>query len=217
MPWEVTQLENKNAVLIVDDDPALLKMAGEILRGDYAVSCVKSGYEAVALLQTDYMPDIILLDIDMPGLSGFDTLTALREIEDAQDIPVVFLTGVTKTEAELKGLSCGAVDYITKPFIKEILLARLKVHLGNGKRLRQLSMMDKNRQEIRIDEDKFEQRSVGLSDTEKKVLRLIALGYTNQEIGEALHYSYNYVKKVVGTIYEKKYVNKRSELKKLFL
>jgi DNA-binding response OmpR family regulator len=163
----VTQLENKNAVLIVDDDPALLKMAGEILRGNYAVSCVKSGYEAVTLLQTDYMPDIILLDIDMPGLSGFDTLTALREIEDAQDIPIVFLTGVTKAEAELKGLSCGAVDYITKPFIKEILLARLKVHLENGKRLRQLSMMEKNKQEIRIDEEKFEQISAGLSDTEK--------------------------------------------------
>jgi DNA-binding response OmpR family regulator len=217
LAWEGTQLEVKNAVLIVDDDPVLLKMAGEILRDDYAVSCAKSGYEAVDLLQMDYRPDIILLDIDMPGLSGFGTLTALREIEDAQDIPIVFLTGVTKTEAELKGLSCGAVDYITKPFIKEILLARLKVHLENGKRLRQLNMMEKNKQEIRIDEEKFERTSAGLSDTEKKILRLIALGYTNQEIGESLHYSYNYVKKVVGTIYEKKYVSKRSELKKLFL
>lgn len=217
MAWEVTQLEDKNTILIVDDDPALLKMAGEILRGNFAVSCVKSGCEAVALLQTDYMPDIILLDIDMPELNGFDTLTALREIENAQDIPIVFLTGVTRTEAELKGLSCGAVDYITKPFIKEILLARLKVHLENGKRLRQLSIVEKNRQEIRIDEGKFEQTSAGLNDTEKKVLRLIVLGYTNQEIGEALHYTYNYVKKVVATIYEKKYVSKRSELKKLFL
>ena len=217
MAWEVTQLEDKNTILIVDDDPALLKMAGEILRGNYAVSCVKSGCEAVALLQTDYLPDIILLDIDMPELNGFDTLTALREIENAQDIPIVFLTGVTRTEAELKGLSCGAVDYITKPFIKEILLARLKVHLENGKRLRQLSIVEKNRQEIRIDEGKFERTSAGLSDTEKKVSRLIALGYTNQEIGDALHYSYNYVKKVVATIYEKKYVSKRSELKKLFL
>ena len=217
MAWEVTQLEDKNTILMVDDDPALLKMAGEILRGNYAVSCVKSGCEAVALLQTDYLPDIILLDIDMPELNGFDTLTALREIENAQDIPIVFLTGVTRTEAELKGLSCGAVDYITKPFIKEILLARLKVHLENGKRLRQLSIVEKNRQEIRIDEGKFEQTSAGLNDTEKKVLRLIVLGYTNQEIGDALHYSYNYVKKVVATIYEKKYVSKRSELKKLFL
>ncbi len=211
------QLEDKNAVLIVDDDPALLKMSGEILKGDYEVSCVKSGSEAVSLLQMDYMPDIILLDVDMPGLNGFDTLIALRQIEDVQDIPIVFLTGVTKTKAELKGLSCGAVDYITKPFVKEILLARLKVHMENGKRLRQLSMMEKNSQEIRIDEEKFEQISVGLSDTEKKILRLIALGYTNQEMGEALHYSYNYVKKVVGAIYEKKYVSKRSELKKLLL
>ncbi len=210
-------MENKNAVLIIDDDLALLKMAGEILRSHYAVSCVKSGNEAIALLQTDYMPDIILLDIDMPELCGFETLSALREIEDVQEIPIVFLTGVSKTEAELKGLSSGAVDYITKPFIKEILLARLKVHIENGKRLRQLSIKEKESQESRIDGDKFEQASVGLSDTEKKIMRLIVLGYTNQEIGEELHYSYNYVKKVVATIYEKKHVSKRSELKKLFL
>lgn len=210
-------MDNKNKVLIVDDDTVLLKMAGEILRSNYEVSCVKSGYDAVKLLKTDYMPDILLLDIDMPGLNGFDTLALLREIEDARDIPVVFLTGVAKTEAELKGLSSGAVDYITKPFIKEILLARLKIHLENGNRLRQFSMQEKNRQEARLDEERLERAAAGLSDTEKKILRLIALGYTNQEIGEALHYSYNYVKKVVATIYEKKYVSKRSELKKLFL
>lgn len=210
-------MERKNMILIVDDDLTLLKMAGEILNGIYSVSLVKSGYEAIELLRTDYVPDIILLDIDMPEMNGFETLKALQNMEDCQGIPVVFLTGMHQAESELEGLSCGAVDYITKPFVKEILLARLKVHIENGKRLRQLSAMAQNRQELRIDEEKFEQISDGLSDTEKKILRLIVLGYTNQEIGETLHYSYNYVKKVVGTIYEKKYVRKRSELKKMFL
>lgn len=210
-------MENKNAVLIVDDDPALLKMAGEILRADYAVSCVKSGREAISLLEQDYMPDIILLDVDMPGLNGFDTLTALRRIEDARDIPVVFLTGANQTAAELKGLTSGAVDYITKPFIKEILLARLRVHLENGKRLRQLSMIEKNKLVSSIDETKFEAFVKDFTETERKVMRLIALGYSNQEISDALSYSYFYVKKVVGVIYEKKQVGKRNELKKLLI
>lgn len=210
-------MENKNAVLIIDDDPALLRMAGEILRNHYAVSCVKSGQEAIALLQTDYMPDIILLDIEMPGISGFETLPALRNIKDMWNVPIIFLTGVTNTEAELKGLSCGAVDYITKPFIKEILLARLKVHLETGRKVKQFSETKKNDKEARIDEKRYEILAMDLTTTERKVFRLIALGYSNQEIGEELHYSYNYVKKVVGVIYGKKYVRKRSELKKLFL
>lgn len=205
-------MADKNSVLIVDDDPVLLKMAGEMLRKDYLVSCVKSGQAAIRLLQADYSPDIILMDVDMPCLNGFDTLLALREREKTQDIPVLFLTGVTKTEAELKGLSCGAVDYIRKPFVGEVLLARMRVHLENGKRIR------KGTESISggIDEEKFRRISSDLSDTEKKILRLAALGYTNQEIGEALCYSYNYVKKVVGIIYEKKNVNRRSDLKKLF-
>lgn len=209
-------MENENTVLIVDDDPALLKMAGEILRADYMVSCVKSGGEALSLLEGDYMPDIILLDVDMPGLNGFDTLTALREIEDARDIPVVFLTGANQPESELKGLSSGAADYVTKPFIKEILLARLRVHLENGKRLRQLSMMEKNKQGVRIDEVKFETLAKDLTETERKVMRLIALGYTNQEVGEKLHYSYAYIKKVSNIIYSKLGFTKRNEIKSYF-
>jgi DNA-binding response OmpR family regulator len=210
-------MENKHAVLIVDDDTTLLKMAGEILRDDYAVSCAKSGREALSLLRTDYRPDIILLDVDMPGLDGFDTLPLLREIEDARDVPVVYLTGAAKPESELKGLSVGAADYITKPFVKEILLARIKVHLEHGKRLRRLSMMEKNKPENAIDEGKLERLAAGLNDTEKKVFRLIALGNTNQEIADALSYSYNYIKKVANIIYEKKGVNKRGEIKKLLL
>ncbi|TCL59045.1 LuxR family two component transcriptional regulator [Kineothrix alysoides] len=206
-------MADKYSVLIVDDDPVLLKMTGELLRKDYAVSCVKSGQAALQLLQTDYEPDIILLDVDMPCLSGFDTCQELHRQEKTKDVPVIFLTGVTRTEAELTGLSCGGVDYIRKPFVGEVLLARLKIHLENSKRW--LQNVNTGR-EGGIDEEKFRRISDDLNDTEKKVLRLIVLGYTNQEIGEELSYSYNYVKKVVGIIYEKKNVNRRSDLKKLF-
>lgn len=209
-------IEAKSSVLIIDDDLTLLKMAGEILKSKYIVSYAKSGREALALLQTDYKPDIILLDVDMPGLSGFDTLIEFHKIEDIRDIPVVFLTGLNQPEFELKGLSFGAVDYITKPFVSKILLARLKVHIENGKQLRQLCSMKKNNLESRIDEANFEKMTANLTDTEKKIARLVALGYTNQEIGEMLSYSYNYVKKIVSVIYEKSHIKKRSELKKLY-
>ena len=209
-------MENKPSVLIVDDDFTLIKMTSEILRYEYDVSCVTSGEKAYELMADNFMPDIILLDVAMPIMNGFETLESLRKIEDAEDIPVIFLTGVNKTEAELKGFSSGAVDYITKPFIKDVLLARIRVHLENGKRLRQLSIMEKKEKNGGLDEKEFNRFAESLTNTEKNVLRLILIGYSNQEIAYELNYTYNYVKKVVGIIYEKKYVNKRCDLIKLF-
>jgi DNA-binding response OmpR family regulator len=202
-------MSEKKAILIVDDDPALLKMAGEVLRSDFEVSCAKSGVEAVLLIKNGFYPDIILLDVDMPGLNGFDTLRKLRESPAAADIPAIFLTGLNTTEAELEGLSAGGVDYITKPFVREILLARLRIHLENSLRLR------KDNTSGRINEKKLSDFSKELNETESKVVHLLALGYTNKEISETLCYSYNYVKKVVGVIYEKKCIAKRSEIKKI--
>lgn len=209
-------MENKPSVLIVDDDFTLLKMASEMLRYKYFVSCVTSGEEAITLMSSNLIPDIILLDIEMPNMNGFETLKYLRKIEDAEEIPVVFLTGITETEAELKGFLSGAVDYITKPFVKDILLARIHVHLENGKRLRQLSIIEKKEKNGGLDEKEFEKNTKLFTNTEKNILRLILMGYSNQEIAQELNYTYNYVKKVVGIIYEKKYVNKRNDLIKLF-
>jgi DNA-binding NarL/FixJ family response regulator len=145
----------------------------------------------------------------MPGMNGFNTLRKLREIDAAADIPVIFLTGVNTPESELEGLSAGGVDYITKPFVREILLARLHIHLENSLRMK--------KENGRIDEKKLSEFSKELNETESKVVHLLALGYTNKEISETLNYSYNYVKKVVGVIYEKKCISKRSEIKKLLV
>jgi len=210
-------MEAKYMVLLVDDDTIFLKTAGSILHGNYEVSLTSSGREALELASTGYVPDIILLDIDMPGMDGYETLSALRDIEDIRDVPIVFLTTLSMPESELKGIELGAMDYITKPFVRELFLARVRLHLENGRRIRQLSMMEKSKYESVIDEVKFEKEVTGLSDTERKVLRLVALGYTNREICETLHYSYDYIKRVVSVIYEKKFVSKRSELKKLLM
>lgn len=208
-------MENKDMVLLVDDDPTFMKMANDVLRQKYMVSFASSGAQAVELADTGYVPDIILLDISMPGMDGYETLKKLQKFEDIQEVPVIFLTSIATKEAELQGLMSGATDYITKPFTQELLLARVQCHLENGRRLRRLSMMEKDKQETGINEEKFKQAAVDLSETEQKMMRLIILGYSNREIGEALHYSYDYVKRVVSSIYEKNFVSSRGELKKL--
>jgi DNA-binding response OmpR family regulator len=208
-------MEVRDTVLLVDDDPAFLKTANDALCEYYTVSLAVSGEEAVELSSAGHVPDIILLDIAMPDMDGYETLDKLRGLEDMQDVPVIFLTSMTTPESELQGLESGATDYIKKPFTRELLLARVKRHLENGRRLRQLSILEKEKQAAGIDEKKLRQAATGLSETEQKMLRLIILGYSNREIADALHYSYNYVKRIVSTIYEKKFVGTRAELKKL--
>ena len=119
----------KNSILIVDDDLILLKTAEEILSSIYTVSVAKSGKQAITLLKKGVVPDLILLDIAMPEMDGYTTLEKMKSIPNCQDIPVIFLTGFAESDYEVKGLKAGAVDYIVKPFVKEVLLARVEMHL----------------------------------------------------------------------------------------
>ena len=114
-------------VAIVDDDEMNLKLAERILsKNDINVSKLSSG-EQLLLFLKDHRPDLILLDVNMPGMDGFETLTKLREEEtEIADIPVVFLTAENDTETEKRALKLGAKDFIKKPFIPEILTLRVK-------------------------------------------------------------------------------------------
>ena len=114
-------------VTIVDDDEMNLKLAERILtKSDINVTKLKSGEELMVFLK-DHRPDLILLDVNMPGMDGFETLTKLRAEEtEIADIPVVFLTSENDTDTEKKALKLGAKDFIKKPFIPEILSLRVK-------------------------------------------------------------------------------------------
>ncbi len=114
-------------VVVVDDDLMNRKLAERILsKSDIEVATLSSGEELMTFVK-DNRPDLILLDINMPGMDGFETLTKLREEEtEIADIPVVFLTSENDTEAEKKALGLGAKDFIKKPFIPEILTLRVK-------------------------------------------------------------------------------------------
>lgn len=115
-----------NWILVIDDDASNLRMASRILSAEkMRVSCLKSGEDAIKFLQ-DNRPDLILLDIHMPGMDGFETIAAIRENKATADIPVIFLTADDDSNAETRGLKAGAMDFIKKPFVPEVLLLRVR-------------------------------------------------------------------------------------------
>lgn len=131
-------------VLIVDDQPVSLKLLVAFLeRRGFAVR-VASGGEAALILVGQERPDIILLDIMMPVLDGYETCRHLKTTAATADIPIIFITALTEVEDKLKGFEVGGVDYVTKPFQHDEVLARVTTHL-NLARLRQ-ELESKNRQ-----------------------------------------------------------------------
>jgi len=122
--------QNDNVILIVDDNPHNLKLLFDFLReSGFKVLVAKDGESAIEKLQ-EVSPNIILLDVMMPGIDGFETCYCLKASMATKDIPVIFMTALTDRIDKVKGLSMGAVDYITKPFQQEEVLARVQLHLG---------------------------------------------------------------------------------------
>ena len=116
-------------VLVVDDTPQNLQLLGKLLRDEgYRIIVAQSGRQALEAVKK-VVPDLILLDVMMPEMDGFETCTRLKEIPVTRDIPVIFLTARTETESVVKGLRLGAVDYVTKPFSADELLVRVETHL----------------------------------------------------------------------------------------
>lgn len=125
------ELQTENfRILIVDDIPTNIQVLGSILkRKGYSLSFATSGTQAVRMALSDPF-DLILLDIMMPEVDGFEVCARLRNAPRARDIPIIFLTARTALEDITRGFQAGAVDYITKPFNAEELLARVQTHLG---------------------------------------------------------------------------------------
>lgn len=116
-------------ILVVDDTPDNLTLLSALLKDIYKVKVANSGEKALKYLQGDDKPDLILLDIMMPGMSGYDVIRELKDNPKTRDIPVIFLTAMGTTGDEKKGFDMGAADYITKPISPELVLARVKLHL----------------------------------------------------------------------------------------
>jgi PAS domain S-box-containing protein len=122
-------LMDKPTVLIVDDSPDDIALISELLKDSYKIKIAGNGKRALKVAQTGAPPDMILLDIMMPIMDGYETCRHLKETPETLNIPVIFLTSKTELVDELKGFALGAVDYITKPISPPILLARVQTHL----------------------------------------------------------------------------------------
>ena len=188
---------NEPKIMAIDDDVEMLKQLAIMLKDQYAVSVMTSAEQALAALSEGNLPDLILLDVMMPDTDGFSLMEHLKNDKELRKIPVIFLTGMTNTDDEIRGLTIGGADYIRKPFHREVLLVRIALQLAS-RTLRSEEISD----EI----------SSQLTDNERKVAELLRQGYSGKEIGEKLFFSYSYIKRIIASLKLKLDVEGTTEL-----
>jgi phosphoserine phosphatase RsbU/P len=125
----MSQVDEKKTVLLVDDAPANIQIVNSILKDIYKIRIATSGAKALELVKVSPPPDLVLLDVMMPEMDGYEVCARLKLDPETRDIPVIFLTGQTEVEDETKGFDVGAVDYIHKPFSPAVVKARVQTHL----------------------------------------------------------------------------------------
>jgi len=120
----------KPKILAVDDAPANLKLLAGVLRKDYELALATSGAQALEIALAEPQPDLILLDVMMPEMDGYEVMARLKADDRTAELPVIFVTALADADDEAKGLDLGAIDYITKPFNPAIVQARVKNHMA---------------------------------------------------------------------------------------
>jgi len=182
--------DKRPTVLVVDDTPDNLSLMSGLLKDVYKVKVANSGEKALRIARSDNPPDLILLDIMMPGMNGYEVCRQLKADAVTADIPVIFLTALTDMDDEKHGLELGAVDYITKPVSPPIVMARVKTHLNM--KLAANFLRDKNVfLEQEVDRRTLEVRAI----QEVTILALASLAETrDNDTGNHLRRTQLYVK-----------------------
>ena len=189
------------SILVVDDNPKFLAEALPMYGYDTTVA--NDGLEALKILM-DKTFDLILLDVMMPNMDGWDTLKAIRKNKNTQYTPVIVITAVSEDQKVVSGLKIGADDYIVKPFILPNLLARIEAVLRRSKW----------QQETQQKQEKTLNKDVSidvLTPKEKEVLALVAQGASNQEIADKLFVRDVTVKTHLNSIFKKLKVTNRTQ------
>lgn len=196
-------MEEFSKILIVDDNPKYLSEALPMY--GYTVQVVTNGIDALKVLEKDSESiDLILLDVMMPQMDGWDTLKAIRSNDKTKYIPVIMITAVSEEHKIVSGLKYGADDYVVKPFILPNLLARIEAVLRRSK----WQIEKTKKQEFKI-EPKGDLEP--LTEREKEVLALVAKGQSNQEIADKLYVRDVTVKTHLNTIFKKLKVKSRTQ------
>ena len=168
----MSDVADKKTILIVDDTPENIDVLRGLLEADYKVKVALEGNRALKIANSSNPPDLILLDIMMPGLSGYDVCEQLKDNPLTRRIPVIFVTAMGEVDDESKGFALGAVDYMTKPVSPPIVHARVRTHLALYDQALQL-------------EDTVQQRTKELNDTRMEIIRRLgrAAEYKDNETG----------------------------------
>ena len=182
--------DHRAKILVVDDEKFYLDVVVELLNGDFKVVVAMDGDQALRRAEADPLPDLILLDVMMPDMSGYEVCKQLKANPITKDIPVIFLTVKSEVTDEVQGFELGAVDYILKPVSPPIIKARVATHLALNRARRQLA--DHNH----LLEEKVEERTAELSRTKNVAIYCMAsLAETRYaETGKHILRTQNYVR-----------------------
>ncbi|MCR4850635.1 MAG: response regulator [Lachnospiraceae bacterium] len=204
---------SRKRVMIIDDDEETLKLMVHQLEALYDVSGFTSGESALEALSRvvsrNHLPQLILLDISMTGMDGYEVLSRIKSNERLKMIPVVFLTGMTDELSECKGLEMDAVDYLKKPIAGKVLFARVQHYLD--------LYSDTSVKGGKLDETKLKNLIEPLTERELEVARLMGEFRSDREICDILYISMPYTKKLVSSVKEKLGLEKRGDIRRYLI
>ena len=199
----------RKQVMIIDDDGVMLQLMKTQLEALYDVAAYTSGVEALEALETtDLLPNLILLDIGMRPMDGYEVLGSLKSSDKLKMIPVVFLTGMTDEVSECRGLEMDVVDYLKKPVAGKVLFARVQHYI---------ELYSDVENKGKLNESLLAEASEPLTERELETARLMAEFRSDREICDILHISMPYTKKLVASVKEKLGLEKRGDIRRYLL
>ena len=199
----------RKKVMVIDDDSVMLLLMKNQLEALYDVETFSSGVDALKELEkTDALPNLILLDISMREMDGYEVLSRLKASDKLKMIPVVFLTGMTDEVSECRGLEMDVVDYLKKPVAGKVLFARVQHYI---------ELYSDVENKGKLDESLLNSLSEPLTERELETARLMAEFRSDREICDILHISMPYTKKLVASVKEKLGLEKRGDIRRFLV